>query len=124
MILFRGKVTDVRYLTTLLNAIEEAKANGKDASFAESWLADLKSSDLTTKNLDNVRSEMIEHVLSFQSYPTGDANQDGSVNSLDIAKVERIIMGLDDPTPEADVNADGSINALDITKIDLIIMFN
>ena len=119
---FREGVDDVRYLTTLLNAIEEAKVNGKDASFAESWLIDLKSSDLAMKNLDNVRSEMIDHILSFQSYPTGDANQDGTVNSLDISKLERIIMGLEAPTPGADANGDGSINALDTTKIELIIV--
>lgn len=55
-------------------------------------------------------------------YRRGDANRDGNVNSLDITKVERIIMELDDPTPGADANGDGNMNALDITKIELIIM--
>lgn len=62
---FREGVDDIRYLTTLLQLIENAKANGKDTSSAESWLADLKSSDLTTRNLDSVRSEMIDHILSL-----------------------------------------------------------
>ena len=52
----------------------------------------------------------------------GDANEDGVVNSLDITKVKRIIMGLDEPTPGVDANEDGNINALDITQIELIIM--
>ncbi len=55
-------------------------------------------------------------------YNPGDANKDGNVNSLDITKVERIIMGLDDPTPGADANGDGSTSALDITQIELIIL--
>jgi len=52
----------------------------------------------------------------------GDADGDGSVTSLDITKLERIIMGLDDPTPGADANGDGSVNTLDITRIELIMM--
>jgi len=51
----------------------------------------------------------------------GDANGDGSVNALDITKVERIIGGADAPTPGADANQDGNINALDITKVERII---
>jgi hypothetical protein len=53
---------------------------------------------------------------------TGDANEDGIVNSTDLTKVERIIMMLDPVTSSADVNADGNINALDLTQIELTIM--
>ena len=52
----------------------------------------------------------------------GDANGDGQVNAIDITKTERIVVGLDEPTPGADANQDGQINALDITKIELIIV--
>jgi hypothetical protein len=51
----------------------------------------------------------------------GDGNGDGTVNALDITKVERVIVALDDETPGADANGDGNINAMDITKIELII---
>jgi hypothetical protein len=51
----------------------------------------------------------------------GDANGDGSVNAIDITKVERIIAGLDAQTPGADANQDGNVNALDITKVERII---
>jgi len=204
---FREGVDDVGYLTTLLNVIDEASTQGKDTSEAENYLANLKASDLTTKDLDVVRSEMIDHILylleeaplaEFSATPTtgnepldiqftdqstgsitswlwdfgdeatsteqnplhtytsagvytvsltvagspsdtetkmdyisvyepapfipGDANEDGVVNSLDITKVKRIIMGLDEPTPGADANGDGNINAIDITQIELIIM--
>jgi hypothetical protein len=64
----------------------------------------------------------VEDITITVKYPPGDANGDGSVDSLDITKVKRIIMGLDDPTPGADANGDGNVNALDITKIELIIM--
>jgi hypothetical protein len=59
---FREGVDDVRYLTTLLKTIEEVKGS-RNTSSAEAWLADLKSSDLTTKDLDAVRSEIIDHLL-------------------------------------------------------------
>jgi len=51
----------------------------------------------------------------------GDATGDGSINALDITKVERTIGGLDAETPGADANQDGSVNALDITKIERVI---
>jgi len=53
----------------------------------------------------------------------GDANGDGSVNALDITKVERIIAGLDAETLGADANEDGSVNALDITMVEIIIAY-
>jgi len=55
-------------------------------------------------------------------YKAGDANGDGTVNSIDITKVERIIMTLDTSTPGADANGDGNVNAVDITRIEQIIM--
>jgi len=50
----------------------------------------------------------------------GDANGDGTVNALDITKVELIVAGVHAETPGADANQDGSVNALDITKTELI----
>jgi uncharacterized protein YfaS (alpha-2-macroglobulin family) len=52
----------------------------------------------------------------------GDGNGDGTVNALDITKVERIIVGLDTQTTGADANQDGNVNALDITKVERIIV--
>ena len=40
----------------------------------------------------------------------------------DVTKVERMIMGLDPPTPGADANGDGDINMGDVTKIELLIL--
>jgi len=62
---WREGVDDVKYLTTLLELIEETKAEGKDTSDAENWLADLKSADLMTKDLNAVRSQMIGYILYF-----------------------------------------------------------
>ena len=59
---------------------------------------------------------------SIRVYKLGDADDDGSVNNLDITKLERIIIGLDDRTPGADANGDGNVNALDITKVELVMM--
>jgi hypothetical protein len=51
----------------------------------------------------------------------GDGNGDGTVNALDITKVERVIVALDTETPGSDANGDGNVNAMDITRIELII---
>lgn len=60
------------------------------------------------------------HPLRLCAY-MGDANLDGVIDGGDITKVQRIIWGLDSPTPTADANNDGVIDAGDITMIRLII---
>ncbi len=60
--------------------------------------------------------------FTVQTVTPGDGNVDGSVNALDITKVERIITGLDTETSGADANQDGSVNALDITKVERMIV--
>ena len=52
------------------------------------------------------------------SLEPGDANGDGSVDTSDITKVERIIVGLDSPTSGADANSDGVVNSADITTVE------
>ena len=70
--------------------------------------------------VDAIEGQAVVNIVD--GYTPGDADGDGSVTSLDITKLERIIMGLDDPTAGADANEDGSVNTLDITRIELIIM--
>jgi len=73
---------------------------------------------------DTVGNPLAEYSWDFTTetgVTPGDANEDGSVNALDITKVERIIAGLDTETGGADANEDGSVNALDITKVERII---
>lgn len=72
---WREGVDDVKYLTTLLELIEEAKAEGKDTSDAENWLADLKTSSLGTKDLNAVRSQMIGYILYFLEKETSFNNE-------------------------------------------------
>lgn len=64
---WREGVDDVRYLTTLLETIHEAKAEGKNTTDVENWLAGLKSSDLTKRDLNSVRSTIIDYILSLNS---------------------------------------------------------
>jgi len=59
--------------------------------------------------------------FTVQTAPPGDANGDGTVNVLDITRVERAIVDLDPETPGSDANQDGMINVLDITRIERII---
>ncbi len=67
--------------------------------------------------------EMVGHIyhpLELCPY-LGDANLDGVIDGGDITKVQRIMWGLDPPTPTADANNDGVIDAGDITRIRQII---
>jgi hypothetical protein len=63
---FREGINDVRYLTTLKTDISHAKAKGVDTSDAEEYLVELKSDDLSTLDLDSVRSTIINYILSLQ----------------------------------------------------------
>jgi len=65
---WREGVTDVRYLTTLLNAIAQAKQKGKDTTAADNYLVALKASNL--QDLDAARLQMTNHILSLQGEPT------------------------------------------------------
>jgi len=77
---FREGVNDIKYLSTLLNVIKSAKSSGKNTSAAESWVANLKNTNLATANLDNIRSQMITYILSLQSggtpEPEGECTND------------------------------------------------
>jgi hypothetical protein len=59
--------------------------------------------------------------FTIQPVAPGDANGDGTINVLDITRVERVITALDAETPGSDANGDGVINVLDITRIERII---
>jgi len=72
-------------------------------------------------NLDAGATYTVTLSASITSVVPGDANGDGSVNALDITKVERVIAGLDTSTLGADANDDSAVNALDITKVERVI---
>jgi len=76
-----------------------------------------------TDSVGNTTAEVNYANDSFTIQPTapGDANGDGTVNVLDITRVERVITALDPETPGSDANGDGVINVLDITRIERLI---
>ncbi|MBN2239116.1 MAG: hypothetical protein JW712_05030, partial [Dehalococcoidales bacterium] len=58
----------------------------------------------------------IDGVLNIQGI-YGDANHDGAINVLDMTRVARIVLEIDDRTQGSDANRDELINVLDITMI-------
>jgi hypothetical protein len=65
---YREGVDDARYLTTLIKAVENAKASKdgskvKAAQEAEKYLSGLKTADLSTRDLSTVRSEIVRHIM-------------------------------------------------------------
>jgi len=76
-----------------------------------------------TDSASNTTAEVDYASDSFtvQAVAPGDANGDGTVNVLDITRVERVITALDPETSGSDANQDGVVNVLDITRIERVI---
>lgn len=64
---FREAVNDMRYLATLQAAIVDAQNRDVATIDIETWLATLKTTDLSTVDLDEIRSQMIDYILELQS---------------------------------------------------------
>jgi hypothetical protein len=62
-------------------------------------------------------------VLPDQTYPEGDVNRDGEVNTMDVQACLGHILGSQDWGEAADVNEDGQVNILDVQRI-VVIMNN
>ncbi|MBN2238298.1 MAG: hypothetical protein JW712_00870 [Dehalococcoidales bacterium] len=76
--------------------------------------------------INNVSSDVSEleieipNVLDRTLY--GDADGNGTINVLDMTKVARIILEMDEETPGADADGNGVVNVLDMTKIAMLIL--
>ncbi|MDP4175537.1 MAG: T9SS type A sorting domain-containing protein, partial [Bacteroidota bacterium] len=76
---FREGVDDVRYISTLLNKIDAMKKAGKDVSELEAWVNSIDPS----QNLDDVRSQIIDKILSISSTSTTDVNANSNAAPKD-----------------------------------------
>jgi hypothetical protein len=83
---FREGVDDVRYLTTLMRLVEEKKADGKDTSFTENFLAELKNSSLV--DMDGIRAKIIQHILCWRG--EGPCCGNGSVGDGEVCDGENL----------------------------------
>jgi hypothetical protein len=59
---FREGVDDIRYLSTLLNAIKKAKEHGISTKSAEKWLSKLN----TSGDIDEIRLQIVNYILAFK----------------------------------------------------------
>ena len=71
---YREGVDDVRYLTSLLDAIGKARKSDigerrSRAMSADAYLKELKDADLRRRSLDTVRLELARHILDLQRAP-------------------------------------------------------
>jgi len=106
-------ITGSGYLAVLYFHVIGAEGDSSAISLSNGVLSDNQAGEIT--------ATWAGDSVDVTSVLPGDGNGDGSVNAIDITKVERVIVGLDTQTPGADANGDGNINAMDITKIELII---
>ena len=90
----------------------------RGASLNKSWATiGMNDTSILTISAAGPQSTLIIE----SGWKRGDVNSDGSVNSLDITTLERVIARLDNRTT-ADVNLDSRVNALDITSLERIIV--
>ena len=60
--------------------------------------------------------------VAYYSVVRGDVNGDGEVNTLDLAELEKVLLGASETTEAgADANADGAIDLLDLIRIKKIL---
>ena len=63
---WREGIDDIRYLTTLIEAIKISEVEGIDVSAAEDWLVELKSLELSRQDLRLIRVKMLPYILHLQ----------------------------------------------------------
>ena len=63
---YREGIDDLRYLATLNAALRKVTADSPAAVQATQFLTELKKSDLSKLDLDDVRNQMIAHILKLQ----------------------------------------------------------
>lgn len=69
---WREGIYDTRYLATLLKAIETARAQGRDVTEAQNFVASLQEADLKGIDLNEVRARMASYImrlLAIQGQP-------------------------------------------------------
>ena len=95
-------------------------ANGQIGVELCMYLEDFENISLTAI----VRTEYAATLLKKLDvkYISGDINEDGTVNILDVILTINIILGIDEINQLADLNNDGLINILDIVLIVNIIL--
>ena len=69
----------------------------------------------TRKEIDTAAAEITNAVNSFEKY--GDINLDGKTNLVDLVRLKKITVGLEDETVPADMDADGDILATDVVLL-------
>jgi len=64
---WRESVIDTMYLSTLIEFIKKAKNEGKEVSLAQIFIDNLKNKDLENEDMDSLREEMIDNILSLNA---------------------------------------------------------
>ncbi|MBC8255889.1 MAG: endonuclease [Candidatus Marinimicrobia bacterium] len=65
---------------------------------------------------------LIWRAYFYEGFMTGDLNEDGLLNILDLVVLVNIVLGDEDVIPAADINGDGAYNVLDVVVLANIIL--
>jgi hypothetical protein len=83
----REGVDDIRYLSTLINALAELKSkNSSHVVEARAWLNDLQERPLGQSNLAMIRAEMVAHIIALKGLVSNDLA--GSMDNVQVWPVE------------------------------------
>ena len=83
----REGVDDVRYLSTLINALAEVDQDEYPPAIeARAWLLELKGRSLGQSDLTSIRAEMVAHIIALKGLEPADVS--GSIENLQVAPIE------------------------------------
>ena len=92
---FREGVDDVRYLTTLMDALARVRGRFSDNPLirqTDAWLAEI---DVAKGDLDAIRHEMAQRIIALQDLGHKDLTSDEALKGIDVEHIE--IVTLDKP---------------------------
>ena len=93
-----------------------------NATSAGETTLDINDGKLSDASVNPINASWMDGYVEVSACITGDVNQDGSVDVLDLTYLVNIILGTTSATPCSDVNGDGSVDVLDLTQLVNIIL--
>ena len=124
-LIVRSDVTSIKVSATTVNSTASISGTGTISLAEGTNYIDIKvtaqNGNVRTYKLTVVRGSASAGSTTVTGQAKGDLNGDGKISTVDIVKVQRIIVGLDELNDTnrivADINGDGKVSTIDVVKI-------
>ena len=124
-LIVRSDVTSIKVSATTVNSTASISGTGTISLAEGTNYIDInvtaQNGNVRTYKLTVVRGSASAGSTTVTGQAKGDLNGDGKISTVDIVKVQRIIVGLDELNDTnlivADINGDGKVSTIDVVKI-------